>query len=122
MTIKEYREILKKKNKFHAVKETIDGITFDSKAEAEFYQLLKSDRVTQHIDCHVPVTLQGGVRFKVDFIRWHYPEGEGLKGEAIEVKGKETSDFRIKRNLFDSCHPLAPLQVFRKERGKWVCA
>lgn len=115
MSSKEYKETFKKKNKFNAKKTKIDGIIFDSMAEAEFYCYLKNQKGVLHIDCHLPVTLPGGVRFSVDFIVW-WPH---KAPEAFEVKGFITQSFGIQRRLFDSFHPLAPLKVIRKIKNKW---
>jgi hypothetical protein len=101
----------------------MDGIKFDSKMEMEYYQILKVDSDIIHIDCHVPVTLPGGVRYKVDFIVWENTPSTMIHGgvtpRAIEIKGRIMSDFRTKRKLFDNCHPL-DLTVLTKKNGKWV--
>lgn len=117
MKLEEYKKLNLKKNKFGAQKVKIDGIIFDSKAESDLYILLKSLRKTDHIDVHVPVSLPGGVRFKVDFIVWN---SDGT-AEAFEYKGKETSDFRTKLKLFDNYHPLKPLKVINKISMKGTC-
>ena len=50
---KEYKEKSKRKSKYGAVKTSIDGHTFDSKKEAEFYQELKiSGKYGQHSKLH----------------------------------------------------------------------
>ena len=110
------------RSKYKAVPTVVDGIRFASIAESEMYKLLKADKETRHIDCHVPVTLPGGIRFSVDFIRWYWHgpnDSLGLKAEAVEVKGFSTQDFKTKRRLFDQFHPLSPLQVFRKNGKNW---
>lgn len=94
----------------------VDGIRFDSTAEAEFYKLLKSDSAVDHVDCHVKTTLPEGLTLNVDFLVY-YKTGAV---EALEVKGIETRDFKLKRKLFDQTHPLAPLKVFKKQGSKWV--
>lgn len=114
ISVAEYKQLLKKKNKFNAVKKVIDGITFESLAEAEMYQLIKPDY--DHVDCHVPVSLPGGLRLNIDFIGW-----KGTTGEAIEVKGKLCDSFVRMRKLFDAFHPLAPLKVYRKNGNGWDC-
>jgi len=118
MTLSEFKK-LKRGNKYHAKKIEADGVIFDSKSEHEFYQLLKADKSIAHIDVHPTVTLPGGIRYKPDFIIYprlalasHYPT-------AIEVKGAITESFKILRKLFDSHHPLRPLQVWRKVGKKW---
>jgi len=101
-----------KRNKFNAVATKVDGIRFDSLAEAAYYEALKLDPEVTHIDCHVPVTLTGGLRLSVDFIVWR------LKvPEAVEIKGKETNEFKRMRKLFDAVHPLAPMLVLKRRYG-----
>src|SRR5690606_32991467 len=107
---------------------------FDSKAEGEFYKLLKASPGAIHIDVHPTVTLPGGIRYKPDFgvisARGWTESREGryhnfvrtwddLKIEYYEVKGAITPDFRTKRKLFDKFDPMAPLKVFRKTRKGW---
>lgn len=105
---------LKKENKFHAVSSVHNGIRFDSKAERIFYEeTWKMDPTVTHIDCHVKITLPGGIRYELDFIVWR-----GKVPEAVEVKGKETTDFRRMRKLFDAFHPLSPMKVIRKLRKR----
>jgi len=103
------------RSKYGAVRVETDGVKFASKSEEAFYQMLKLDPAVLHIDCHVPVTLPGGVRYALDFLVW---KKDGPP-EAIEVKGFVTQGFRIQRKLFDQFHPLSPLRVFKRMRGKW---
>ncbi len=97
-------------SKYKAKKTVIDGITFDSKAEAKRYQELKLiERAGQikHLSLQPRFTLQEG------FVNIH----TGKKERAIEyvadfmylengviivedVKGMKTSDYKIKRKLF----------------------
>lgn len=120
MTYYNYLRNWKSLNKYNAKKVNQDGITFDSKAEHEMYQLLKADRDTLHIDCHVPVTLPGGLRFNIDFVVYKKTENDTGRIEAIEVKGHPTQDFKRMLKLFNETHPLAPLQVFRKVGSRWI--
>lgn len=106
-------------NKYNAQKTRVDGHLFDSKMEAEYYEILKSQTMIggqiQHIDVHPVMTLPGGIRYKPDFmIYWVTSEIE-----VIDVKGVMTKDFKIKRKLFDETHPLAPLVVVQKRGGEW---
>ena len=100
-----------------AKKTIVDGIKFDSITEAEFYSSLKLDPSVIHIDCHVPLTLPGGIRLNIDFIV--YKKGDPISIEAIEVKGFVKEDFKRLRQLFDETHPLGPMLVFQKKNKKW---
>lgn len=107
------------RNKYNAKRVTIDGINFDSKSESEYYRMLKLDPEVIHVDCHVPVTLPGGLRLNVDFFVWRKTDKEETgKVEAIEIKGKPDGAFSRMRQLFDECHPLGPMQVYRKTGSK----
>ncbi|HCU25453.1 MAG TPA: hypothetical protein DF383_10590 [Deltaproteobacteria bacterium] len=135
MSLEEFkkRELsLRKRSKFNAVRCEIDGHIFDSKMEAEYYLLLKSDPEVFYIDVHPIISLPGANRYKLDFIAYrgipdpgpHIP-GFRVMGrlltqiEPVDVKGVIKPEFRIKRKLFDQYHPLAPLVVPTKTRKGW---
>ncbi len=107
---------------------TYGGVVFDSLAERDKYIELINDPLTIWIDCHVAVSLPGGLRFKIDFIVWRrtfckiHDRNDACcpAPEAIEVKGVATSDFKIKRKLFNEFHPLKPLSVIRRQGKRWV--
>lgn len=133
MSLAEFKSLKRpKRSKFNAVRCEIDGIRFDSRAEAEFYQILKADKCILHVDVHPTVTLPGGIRYRPDFMVYRQMEekiplgphrGAGRlfweKSEVVEVKGAITQDFRRIRKLFDEFHPLGPLKVVRKTRKGW---
>lgn len=108
-------------HKYNAKPTWVDGIRFDSIAEAERYRELKLDPDVIHVDVHVPVTLKGGNRFSIDFVIYR---NDGKEGQgniyAEEVKGFLTQDFRRMRKLFDAEHPLAPLRVIKRQGKKWI--
>lgn len=65
-----------KKNKYNAKKTIIDGLKFDSKAEAKRYSELKLD-IKKHKDkygrdayilCQVPFRLPGRIIYRIDFM------------------------------------------------------
>lgn len=114
MSLQEFRA-LKKKSKYNAVRCEVDGIKFDSRAEGEFYKLLKSISEVKHIDVHPTVTLPGGIRYKPDFMVYLHDNRIAF----YEVKGAVSQDFRRMRKLFDASHPMGPLQVWRKAGKRW---
>lgn len=117
MTLKQYHS-LKGKNKYGAMKCEADGIKFDSKAEREYYLLLKADKEVVHIDVHPIITLPGGIRYKPDFLV--YQRLENLRwAQFHEVKGIVKPEFKRLRKLFDATHPLAPMVVVRKTKKGW---
>lgn len=126
MKISDYKKLIGK-SKYNAKKCSIDGISFDSLAEGDFYRLLIADELTSHVDCHVALTLPGGVRYKIDFLLWKksycniHDKNDSCVTvpEAIEIKGMSTESFKIKRKLFDAFHPLKPLNVYKRVGKRW---
>ena len=90
-------------SKYHAVKTTIDGKTFDSKKEAVRYMelcLLEDAGEIQDLRTQVPYELipkQAGERaciYKADFV--YQQNGETV---VEDVKGMRTDAYKIKRKL-----------------------
>lgn len=87
-SIEQYREYQKKgnkKSKYGAVKTAVDGHTFDSKKEAEYYCELKARLQAKDIRgfCLQPIfILAPGLKYKADFV---VIDKEG-KAEVIDVK------------------------------------
>ena len=100
---------MRKPNKYRAQRTTVDGITFDSKKEAERYQQLKLLEVVGEIinlrrqvalplvGQHGPIKTRTGrqMRLTVDFVyeEWCY----GWKTIYEEVKGTRTRDYEVRR-------------------------
>lgn len=94
-------------NKFWAKKVKLDGYTFDSIFESKVYVILRDDPRVKILDIHPRYTLQE-----------KYQTKDGRKIRAMEyvsdfiidvmwdiyildAKGKETTDFKIKRKIFE---------------------
>jgi hypothetical protein len=117
-------------SKYNAKKTAIDGITFDSIAEAKYYTHLKEKRDSGAIKTfklQPSFTLQEGfkkdgksfkpITYKADF-EVIYP---GDEIEIIDVKGFETADFKIKRKLFEKKYPHSlTLMKYVKKYGGWI--
>jgi len=107
-------------SKYRAIKTKRDGFTFDSKMEAEYYDLLKLREKAGEIaiigrQCKVYLT-NAKILMKPDFIV------RDLKSQEmyyIEVKGVKTSDFAIKLRLWEHYGP-APLLLVETNRGKII--
>jgi predicted nuclease of restriction endonuclease-like RecB superfamily len=98
------------KNKFNSKKTTVDGIVFDSKRESEYYLIYKS--MLQHGEIK---SLERQPRYEIipkfgkeraayytpDF-RLTYPDGRVV---VVEVKGKATRDYILRRKLFKRQNP-----------------
>ena len=119
------------RNKYKAVKTTIDGITFDSKKEAKRYTELKVLEKAGHIT-HLElqpayeITINGAkiCTYKADFryftVRaesnersynskgeWQTPTLTGQKeGQIVEdAKGFKTPIYRLKKKLVEASYP-----------------
>ena len=82
---KEYQKKGNKKSKYGAVKTSVDGHTFDSKKEAEYYCELKTRLQAGDIRgfCLQPTfILAPGLKYKADFVVIDKEE----KAEVIDVK------------------------------------
>ena len=93
-----------KRHKYGAVKTVIDGIKFDSKAEALYYQLHKHDNGMKMQEKFVLMDkfrLNGKayreIAYKPDFT--FYDENGNLT-KVVDVKGVLTPEFKIKSKLF----------------------
>ena len=93
-----------KRHKYGAVKTVIDGIKFDSKAEALYYQLHKHDNGMKMQEKFVLMDkfrLNGKayreIAYKPDFT--FYDENGSLT-KVVDVKGVLTPEFKIKSKLF----------------------
>ena len=93
-----------KRHKYGAVKTAIDGIEFDSKAEALYYQLHKHDKGMKMQEKFVLMDkfkLNGKayreIAYKPDFT--FYDENGNLN-KVVDVKGVLTPEFKIKSKLF----------------------
>jgi hypothetical protein len=107
----------------------INGIKFDSKAEAEYYLVLKDKLNRGEIQA---LTLQpkyilqdkferNGIKYrrieyKADFEVMHH----GGDPETIDVKGFETKDFKIKKKMFRQVFEDYKLTLVYKKGRNWV--
>lgn len=108
------------KSKYRAKITEIDGIKFRSQIEGAYYKrllLLKRAGKITHFDLHPIFTLTDTVKYQADFTIY-YPDNTI---EVVDVKGFSTTDFKIKRKLFNEFHPLRPLIVIKgkKVRGEY---
>lgn len=127
ITAAEYRKLVEaekppdKESKYKNKKCVIDGITFDSKAEAKYYERLWLQRKHGEVtgfDLQVPYRLEINdqliCKYVADFVVT-YPDG---RIEVIDVKGVETPEFKLKRKLMRAIHNIEVLTVTKQKRGK----
>ena len=102
-SVEEYREYQKKgnkKSKYGAEKTSIDGQTFDSRKEADYYCKLKYRLQGGDIKgfCLQPIfILAPGLKYKADFIVFN---NDGTS-EVIDVKGFKTKEYITKKKVFE---------------------
>ena len=117
-----------KQNKYSNKKTVRHGIKFDSKMEAEYYNILLLRQQAGQIS---ELTLQPefellpafkrngrtirGVKYKGDFMY-----REDRKTVVVDVKGVETKDFRIKSKLFLAKNPDIELILVTKDGARWL--
>lgn len=98
--------------KYHNTPTEIDGIRFDSKAEAGRYLTLKALKASGNIlwfSRQPSFLLPGGVRYMPDFL---VCDAAGLIW-VEDVKGVETEAFKIKKKLWKDAFPGLELRVIR---------
>lgn len=103
--IKNIRKKEIKKSKYGAVKTSVDGQTFDSKKEADYYCNLKLRLQCGDIRgfCLQPVfVLAPGLKYKADFIVFH---NDGTS-EIIDTKGFKTKEYIAKKKVFEDKYNL----------------
>ncbi len=107
---------MERRSKYHARKVTIDGITFDSGAEARRYgelKLLEKAGEIRDLQVHVIFRLIDGfdrhgehirpTTYEADFVYHMTVDPETLVVE--DVKGVHTAVYQIKRKLFLQRYP-----------------
>ena len=88
------------RSKYGAIKTSIDGHTFDSKKEAEYYCELKMRLQAKEIKgfCLQPIfILASDLKYKADFIVFN---NDGST-EIIDVKGFKTKEYKVKKKVFE---------------------
>lgn len=97
---KNFENCKRKKSKYRANKTSIDGHTFDSKKEADYYCELKLRLQGKEINgfCLQPTfMLAPGLKYKADFIVFNLDNSY----EVIDVKGVRTKEYIAKKKVFE---------------------
>lgn len=101
-----------KPSKYGNDKIVLDGITFDSKAEAQRYgelKILKKAGQIKDFNMQPSFRLHSGVRYYPDFIVW----GNDGSVWVEDVKGLETQVFKDKKKLFEADYPYLALHIIK---------
>lgn len=96
-----------KANKYHNEPTTVDGIRFDSKREASYYEQLKIRKAAGEVGFwlrQVPMHLPGGTKYIVDFVVF-FVDANRLP-EFVDVKGRQTQVFRLKKREVEHHYPI----------------
>ncbi len=103
-SIEDYKKYANKKNtpktKYRANKTSVDGHTFDSLKEANYYNDLKLRLKCNDIKgfCLQPIfILAPGLKYKADFIIFN---NDGTY-DVIDVKGFKTKEYIAKKKVFE---------------------
>ena len=100
----------KKKSKYRANKTSVDGHTFDSKKEAEYYCELKLRLQGKEINgfCLQPTfMLAPGLKYKADFIVFN----KDNTYEVIDVKGLRTKEYIAKKKVFEDKYNMKITEI-----------
>ena len=104
-----------KRSKYSNKKVVIDGHKFDSKVEAQFY--VENKRWITELQPKIYLTL-AKVLYKPDFkMKW-----PNRAESYVDVKGAETTMWRLKRRLWKWYGPGEDLEVWKMSRKQWVLA
>ena len=85
----------------------VDSIRFDSKKEARYYEQLKLRQAAGEVWYflrQVPIYLPGGTRYVIDFVVFF--KDAKRAPEYVDVKGRETQVFRVKKREVEHHYPI----------------
>lgn len=117
MNLTQFKDMVKRGNKFHAKKTVVDGIKFDSKFESQEWQrlcLLEKSGKISNLQRQVKFILQDGytnnqgkkikpIYYYADF---QYIDNEGkIIVEDTKSPATKTEAFKIKKKLFEYRFP-----------------
>lgn len=114
------------RSKYNNKKTKVNGITFDSKAEAAYYeQLLEQKKAGEIKDFELqpkfllqPALRKNGQTFRaIHYIADFKVINNDGSVAIIDVKGVETEAFKIKRKLFEERFPDLSLQLVKGGAG-----
>lgn len=98
------------RHKYKAVRTERDGIKFDSKKEAAYYEKLKLRQQAGEVVLflrQVPFYLPGGVRYVCDFQEFH---ADGSV-HFVDVKGMQTAAFKAKRKMVEEIYQPVKIEI-----------
>ncbi|MEN1941034.1 DUF1064 domain-containing protein [Luteimonas sp. MJ174] len=99
-------------SKYGAKPTVVDGIRFDSQAEARYFQNLKLRVAAGQVEFflrQVPMHLPGNTRYVLDFLEFLPCTCGGCsckRARFVDVKGVETQTFRLKKRQTEALYPI----------------
>lgn len=99
-------------SKYGAQPTVVDGIRFDSKAEANYYQRLKLRVDAGQVEFFLrqtPLHLPGNTRYVLDFLEFQPCTCGGCSCQRqrfVDVKGVQTQMFRLKKRQVEDLYPI----------------
>jgi len=110
----------KRKHKYNAVKVQVDGIKFDSKAEARRYgqlKILEGQGEIRQLRIHPRFPLEIDGQLICTYVGDFAYREPGTPLEIVEdTKGMETDEFKIKAKLFQALYRDRELRVNGEKR------
>jgi len=110
--------IPEKRHKYGARRTEVDGILFDSKAEAAYYEELKVARAKGGVAYflrQVPFTLPGNTVYRCDFM---VVKASG-EVKFVDVKGHVTPMFRTKKRQVEALYPVR-IRCVKRQGGRFI--
>lgn len=98
------------RHKFNAVRTEVDGVSFSSKKEANYWRELQLAKQSQSLLFalrQVPFHLPGGVTYRVDFAEF-WSNGEV---RFVDVKGFKTREYINKKKQVEALYPVKIIEV-----------
>lgn len=104
----------KKGNKFHAQKTVVDGITFDSKKEANYYlKLINTDgilNIERQLKYDIIVNGKKCGFYKLDFKVTYSDRIEHVDIKGLKI-GSAYSIFRLKKKLVEALYNITIIEI-----------
>lgn len=117
------------RSRYTSYKPVIDGIKFDSLMEGKYYVYLKEqirEQKISHLTLQPSYTLQeaftkNGKKFRpiIYIADFKYLDGNGNE-IVVDIKGKETVEFKLKQKLFEYKFPDLSLSVIQEYEDQWL--
>lgn len=121
-----YNRFGDRNGKYNAKKVTVDGITFDSKGEADRWcelVLLQKAGIVKNLERQVPFELQPSFRKRgktyraINYIADFVYERDNIK-VVEDLKGFRTKEFALKLKLFEYRYPTLYLEINQLSKKK----